>query len=89
VLMLGIFTPEMLCFLSPHEEDRMSFRKLSVLTNLIEDAPTLVLQIVFLYRHGWVRACAALCYAMLCFPCYAMLGHAMPCYAVLCYGRWR
>ena len=43
VLLFGLVSTETLCFLSSDEREHLRFRKLGLLTNLIEGAPTLVL----------------------------------------------
>lgn len=53
VLLFGLVSTETLCFLSSDEREHLRFRKLGLLTNLIEGAPTLVLQVMFLYKYGW------------------------------------
>ena len=54
VLMLGIVSTESLCFLSKEQHDHKNFRMLGLLSNVIEGIPMLALQIVFLYKYGWL-----------------------------------
>lgn len=53
LLMLGLMNTEWLCFLTTDERAHTSFRKMSLLSSVIEDVPTLLLQISFLYDHNW------------------------------------
>ena len=52
-LMIGTVNTECLCFLTSNEASHTAFRKISLLTNLIEGAPIILLEIVFSYHHGW------------------------------------
>jgi hypothetical protein len=54
VLMLGILAPEMLYYFTRTETERMSVGRLTVISNVIEDFPVLVLQIMFTVSHGWI-----------------------------------
>lgn len=53
LLMIGTVNTECLCFLTTNEASHTTFRKISLLTNLIEGAPIVLLEIVFSYHHGW------------------------------------
>ena len=52
-IMVGTVNTESLCFLTTNEKVHTSFRKISILTNLIEGVPILLLETVFSYTHGW------------------------------------
>ena len=53
VLMLGMMNTECLCFLSREPRDHDGFRKLGLLSNVVEGLPMLGLLVDFVYAHGW------------------------------------
>ena len=65
VLMGSVFVTDALSFFTTNSTETLSMRKLGAIAGCVEDLPTLVLQVGFVYRHGWHALVAtSLCVTM-------------------------